>query len=509
VKHIEPYEAPNNGDDKKAAALIICLTETERITMRHENHGGVGIFKRATIFLAFLCTLVVLSVSPLTQCNTITLLGYYKTLGSFQNPHSNIETPPYVSKNNNITAHFQPVRKRILGETGSLEFLLETLANMTVFDEHIDLNQEEERCKRYGMKLSDPPLRTRRRIFRGNLIADDSWHSIAITAMEGFGIYEHVSFVESNRTHSYVPRGFRFSQGSDELKLLQSGMFGPNTEITMDYYIDENINEKEGQLYESIQRDSIMKSWKAMGMTREDIGLVADADESFSRDYLRAVQICDVPQLRPNQSCQHPKILAWALVFEGSPNCLVEERRWFHPDLMLGECVEGIGDEKKHPQVPRVYNGTRGHRQEGYEPDGANMKNVSFHPLWNGADYRETAGGEQKMGTRGENTGWHAHNFFMSRESLRFKYKTYSHPHGEAADTMDLGTMHEDLKLMVKCMLDLSDENDTLHRVREGVDGIDGPVPLAFRYKQYRDLRHAEMRRIIAEDERIMHKTEI
>lgn len=32
-------------------------------------------------------------------------------------------------------------------------------------------------------------------------------------------------------------------------------------------------------------------------MTTEDVGVLGDADEVFSRDFLRAVQVCEVPAL--------------------------------------------------------------------------------------------------------------------------------------------------------------------------------------------------------------------
>ena len=49
-----------------------------------------------------------------------------------------------------------------------------------------------------------------RRIFAGGLIADDSWHVIGASALETFGIFHSISFVESNRTQSHQPRSVRF-----------------------------------------------------------------------------------------------------------------------------------------------------------------------------------------------------------------------------------------------------------------------------------------------------------
>ncbi len=465
-----------------------------------------------TVLLGCFLSLLLLSVFSIRQLSKLLTLEQNKKLDTFSsNVFQNYHLDNFREKGNIVTEQqkrilscFQPVRKRILGETGSLEFLFHELSNMSVFDQGIDLKEEKERCNRYGMNLSNPPIR--RRIFRGSLIADDSWHSLATTAIEGFGVYEHVVFVESNRTQTYVPRAFRFLQGSEELALLQSGIFGPDTHVTVDYYVDENLLEKkDGILFENIQRNLILKRWKEEGMTEVDIGLLADADESFSRDYLRAAQICDVPQFQPNQSCKNPKISASATIFESSPNCVTKNRRWYHPDMVIGECVEYIGDEKKHKPVPRQFsNGTEGPRMKGHANPN-DMKNVSIYPLWNGADFRTTPGGIWKKGTNGENTGWHMHNFFMSRESLRFKYMTYGHPI-KSADIKVLGDINRDLMMMVKCLLNISDKNDTRQRAPEGVKMINGPIPLAFKHKHYRDKRHAEMRRIIAEDEMIANK---
>ena len=34
------------------------------------------------------------------------------------------------------------------------------------------------------------------------------------------------------------------------------------------------------------------------------------------------------------------------MVFEGSPECMTVTRDWMHPDLILGKCIEGIGDDE-------------------------------------------------------------------------------------------------------------------------------------------------------------------
>ena len=124
--------------------------------------------------------------------------------------------------------------------TGSVGLLLEAAhaaASAPVFDEALNVTAEGERCGRYNLPYTG---RTeRRRIFYGSLIADDSWHAVLFTALEGYGVYHSAAFVESNRTQMKYPRKLRFPVGSNNLRLLQSGIFGPSTNVTVDYYVNE------------------------------------------------------------------------------------------------------------------------------------------------------------------------------------------------------------------------------------------------------------------------------
>ena len=85
--------------------------------------------------------------------------------------------------------------------TGSAGLLLEAAqaaASAPVFDEDVNVTVEKERCGRYHLPYTGRS--ERRRIFYGSLIADDSWHAVLFTALEGYGIYHSAAFVESNRT---------------------------------------------------------------------------------------------------------------------------------------------------------------------------------------------------------------------------------------------------------------------------------------------------------------------
>ena len=55
------------------------------------------------------------------------------------------------------------------------------------------------------------------------------------------------------------------------------------------------------------------------------------------------------------------------LFFESSPSCVWREKRWYHPIMMIGECIESIGDNSKRPTItPGAMNGTSGGRLRGH-----------------------------------------------------------------------------------------------------------------------------------------------
>ena len=95
-------------------------------------------------------------------------------------------------------------------------------------------------------------------------------------------------------------------------------------------------------LWEHMQRQAILKVWKENGMTEKDIGIVGDPDEVFTRDFLLAAQTCDIPHFRPNQNCKTPKVIAKTISFEMSAEC-IKAGSGHHPDMIIGECIEGIG----------------------------------------------------------------------------------------------------------------------------------------------------------------------
>jgi len=232
--------------------------------------------------------------------------------------------------------------------------LLRALDKRPVWDEDAHPEIELERCGRYYSYsnwkkfFAQYKARKRRRLFLGSLIADDSWHALGALAIETYGVYTAVAFVESNRTQTGSPRQLRFVNGTTEHKILvESDLFGPNTPVLIEHFVHEGDVEGVGMIREQMQRSLIIDMWKKAGMTRDDIGVLTDADETFTRDFFRAAQMCDIPELNPEtQNCHTAKLISASMVFEGSPECMTVTRQWMHPDLILGKCIEGIGNDE-------------------------------------------------------------------------------------------------------------------------------------------------------------------
>lgn len=333
---------------------------------------------------------------------------------------------------------------------------------------------EQARCERYGYPY-DSSRTKRRRIFYGATLADDSFFVLQTIATEAYNLYHTVSFIESNMTHTRSPREWRFKPGSDRLNLLKS-MFGPNTNVSVDYFVpvpkevlaDDNRHGNNNFDWQFLQREAVLHRWKRNGMRPDDIGLLCDADELFSRDYLRALQICDVPELKPHQDCLKPKIISTTLMYEASPECILSNAKLWHPDAIVGECLEGIGSTDIHKPAQRIFYGNHAQRINGYGMDSGNYtgylqhyntlrdaKGNIMYPLWNAADYRTLGGGKQVSFPQNpellSHNAYHLHNFFESTDILRHKYATYGEPL-EKAKTEPLATIHDDLSVVVSCV---------------------------------------------------------
>jgi len=147
-------------------------------------------------------------------------------------------------------------------------------------------------CRKFPDLFGRSLRNKQRRIFVGGLIADDSWHVIGADALEGRGMYHAITLVESNRTQSFHPRKLRFSEGSDERKLLLNHMYGNTTLVRLVAFVNED-SKINSLRREHMMRDRILREWKALGMQADDVGLIHDPDEIVSREFLEALAWCE------------------------------------------------------------------------------------------------------------------------------------------------------------------------------------------------------------------------
>lgn len=415
--------------------------------------------------------------------------------------------------------------KDLDGMTESLNRLLYAAVSPRMYNRDWQ-DDKRARCERYGYKFSDSAQP--RRIFWGSLIADDWWHVLAIAAMEYRGLFHTISFVESNTTQSEYSRQMRFPEGSLRKELLTSPLlWGNTTQVHVDYFYSSSSNAtfyEDKQLWrEADQRNEILKRWKMNGMTKHDIGFISDVDEVATRDFLLALQTCDVPEFFPSPSdtlpadrphdCITAKVMASTIVFEGSPLCYQVPRRWYHPDFLIGECLEGIGDPR--PNVPRKMKYTVNLRVNDWKDHIAQVPfqntTIPLGPLWDAADVRMLGGSyRQAVGTTSHGhanslyTAYHFHNFFESLEVFRRKYLTYGHPQWEAMN-VSLGDIHkDDVGFMVDCLTGRSDSGSIFQQPSPTDWSLLDPVwgtPIAFQHvPEYRQLRHEELQRELAKD---------
>jgi hypothetical protein len=385
----------------------------------------------------------------------------------------------------------------------------------------IDSDNDEQRCKRYGYSYDAEAAKKPRRLFYGSMIADEFWDVFQVHAIEAYNVYHVVALVESNTTHAVTPRAMRFQKGSPEWKqLVEAKLFGDKTDLFIDYWL-EDFKELMGMDRECTQRDTIVERWIKEGMTENDVGIMADIDEMFSRDFLRAAQVCIIPQFQPGQTCERPKVTPFTISFESSPEC-IKHNPWFHPDMLSGQCIQGVGDPTERVVPLRIFRRKYGERTDQYggrsiEGIRPEVKSLGRWPLFNAADMRIAPGDSgvpshwiDKNGSFQDNkqeiwgVAYHIHNFFDSLEVLRNKYRSYAHADG-MAHTKHLGQLDGDLDVVVRCVKKLpiqeGREPDTRGVFSGGYDGTAGNKPIFFLNETYRRLRHELTSRLVVEDE--------
>ncbi|KAL3919996.1 MAG: hypothetical protein SGILL_003478 [Bacillariaceae sp.] len=397
----------------------------------------------------------------------------------------------------------------------------------------IDAVHPEERCAAFGAR----PLHTAlspRRLFFGTLLSNENIEVLKALAIESHGVYDVMAFVEANTTFMATPRTLKF-KGTPEADMLKhSNMFGNKTAVHFEYWLHDWPT-LIGMDREAEQRDTITNMWKEAGMTEQDVGIVADVDEIVSRDYLRALQVCDFPQLRKEKSpsCHTPKIRMTTIQFEATPYC-IKKKSWYHPDVILGQCIDGIGNPLGRVKAQkRQDNGQFGQRAKHYGQSGPDnypwyiMQSNKF-PLWSANDFRTVPvstvmanyqeGHRRRRSTKAAfGVAYHLHNWFTDLSVLRNKYATYGHPVADAK-RIKLHDIDVDLDIMLRCLHGVANtnhggivaNNHSQHDNRWYVhDGNvtqfwlnhGGPKPLYFMNQTWSQKRHEWLKDIVAQDE--------
>ena len=354
-----------------------------------------------------------------------------------------------------------------------------------VIQDEIDTSMNAiERCAQYGVKPLSKSRSEQRRIFFGSLVADENPEVMLAHAIEVYNKYEIVALIESNTTFFGTARNMKYGPNSEAARsLTETDFFGNATKVVMGYWM-ENYPGLIGMDREQEQRNTILKAWIDQGMTKYDIGLVSDLDEIASRDALIAIKECDFPQLRYEHypSCKEPKMILSNIQFDGSPLC-VKKNEWYHPDVMPGHCIEGLGeptgrmvptrsvslkealeDESMPDGGPKIF-GWRDNDwgQESRDEYPQHVKDSNLYPLWNAAEIRANDGATGWMLTYVNNvelghgttaqfgSSFHLHNWFTDLKVMRNKYLTFGH-YDHLANEMPLGSFSGDVGMMVRCV---------------------------------------------------------
>lgn len=253
-------------------------------------------------------------------------------------------------------------------------------------------------------------------------------------------------------------------------------------------------------------------------MTPQDVGVLSDSDEFASRDFLRAIQSCDFPELQLDESCFAPKIIPADLIFESSPYCM-KTTLWFHPDFISGQCIDGIGDPTERIVPLRTHERRYGERHPSYGKENNNnypeaIQKSGRYPLFTGPDFRTVHGHRGFLYRRKDSTldkafqesvsspAYHLHNWFPNNKVLRHKYRTYGHAAENEGKTLSL--IHRDVDIAVHCAKGLNKDANPYnwfgHYYPNGRD-MKGTRPIYFLNVTCSEERHRLLQSMVLEDE--------
>mmetsp|Transcript_14966 Transcript_14966/g.28596 ORF Transcript_14966/g.28596 Transcript_14966/m.28596 type:complete len:270 (-) Transcript_14966:158-967(-) len=242
--------------------------------------------------------------------------------------------------------------------------------------------------------------------------------------------------------------------------LVLQAMFGVDN-IRIVQYVNEDENVK-GELYLDMARNVIVEEWKDMGMTTEDVAYMSNVDGMFARDYINAIKYCETPEFKYElHRCVHNRVKTFGhnQVYETSPECVSRTKTHDHPEVMIGSCLEGIGNTTMNRLAPRDDTGVN--RAKGWSCADRGEENGikdQAYPLWSGADFRSLCGGKQtrfRASLHQNYAAFHFRNWFNTPRDMRLKHTTQDKLYEKSMD--DLG---EDMRITYRCLRDIPDEPD-------------------------------------------------
>jgi hypothetical protein len=476
-----------------------------------------------------------------------------------ENQSFDIPTKTKVMTNKNINIKKKKKKKNFynnyLNGTNNNEIGIVSTKDPSFFSayqEEIDSLNDITRCERYGF---GPPTtakkKKKRRIFWGSLIASEPWETFEIVAAESYAIYDGIVLVESNRTQNFhlreVTRAGNKHDRATTTSIVEE-LFGAQQKVQVRLWSNED-NHLRDLDREHAQRQDILKGWKELGMKGDDIAIISDLDEVLTRDFLRAMQVCEnIDQFDYEKHNCRPDLMGLRTttqVYEGSPDCATDDRIWYHPSIFSGHCIEEIGDNEKHKKPPRGrhdgWDALFGERAAGWGHTWPTKWNESnpYTPLVNGGDFRDMGAfysvnihsiqqkkeeKENQNQSKNSNevreykyeqkaikhymeyTAYHFHNFFTRTDAIKFKYRTYGHP-VEDAHEKKMEDIHEDLALMAYCARDEPDPTDAhFKRVMGGYEELDDFKPIYFRDSDYRRRRQDLIRQVVQLEDKTRKK---
>ena len=185
--------------------------------------------------------------------------------------------------------------------------------------------------------------------------------------------------------------------------------------------------------------------------------------------------------------------------------------------MVIGACIQGVGDEAIHPPPDRKTKGGLvrspgwggGCQYDKMLATNATLVENNMYPLFSAADFRRNCGIQaRKVDTEkySEHSAFHFHNWFSDPYTIRQKYLTYGHP-DKNAFRKHLKDLHSDMALLNQCAMNdttllINQKDDILHQPH-------GASPIYFHDEEYRKKRLSFIKYMIELDESSGHGAKI